>query len=228
MSNIYGYVYLTTNLINGKKYIGQHKGCHIDHNYFGSGLLVSKALKLYGKANFSCEILDIAYSKEELDTKEIYWIKQHNAVASNDYYNLDKGGVISGRSFGHEVSDSTREKLRIANLGKKLSEETKQKLSDARKGKYVGDNNNAKLPISRAKLKIANHGENNPSYGKHWFTDGIETVYAYECPQGFVPGRGKHKINTQKLVGRHWYNNGVKSIMAHECPDGYKEGRLIV
>lgn len=34
---MYGYIYLTTNLINGKKYIGKHKSLTFDDSYFGSG-----------------------------------------------------------------------------------------------------------------------------------------------------------------------------------------------
>ena len=33
------YIYLTTNLINGKKYIGKHFGA-IDDSYLGSGTLL--------------------------------------------------------------------------------------------------------------------------------------------------------------------------------------------
>lgn len=226
MNSIYGYIYLTTNLINEKKYIGQHKGTQLDNSYFGSGSLILKALKKYGKSNFKCEILDIAYSKEELDSKEIYWISYYDAIQSETYYNLARGGVIAGREFGHEVSESTREKLRKANLGKHLSLETRQKVSASNKGKHCGEKNSAKLPVSRAKLKIANHGENNPSYGKHWFTNGVDTVYTYECPKGYFPGRSGHKTNKTKIVGRHWYNNGIVNVMEYQCPDGFIEGRL--
>lgn len=37
------YIYLTTNLINGKKYIGQHYG-EIDDCYLGSGNTLKKQL----------------------------------------------------------------------------------------------------------------------------------------------------------------------------------------
>jgi hypothetical protein len=45
------YIYITTNLINGKQYIGKHYGL-INDDYFGSGILLQKALKKYGKENF--------------------------------------------------------------------------------------------------------------------------------------------------------------------------------
>ena len=37
------YIYLTTNLVNGKKYIGQHYG-RLDDKYFGSGVIITKAI----------------------------------------------------------------------------------------------------------------------------------------------------------------------------------------
>ena len=53
-----GYIYKTTNLINGKIYIGQHKSSSFDTNYYGSGKLLIKALKKYGKENFKIELIE--------------------------------------------------------------------------------------------------------------------------------------------------------------------------
>lgn len=45
---MYGYVYQTINLINGKKYIGKHKSNVFDESYKGSGVYLSRAIKKYG------------------------------------------------------------------------------------------------------------------------------------------------------------------------------------
>lgn len=50
------YIYMTTNLINGKKYIGQHKG-KVNDSYLGSGTTITKAIQKYGKENFKKDIL---------------------------------------------------------------------------------------------------------------------------------------------------------------------------
>jgi len=84
------YIYLTTNLIDGKKYIGQHAGS-INDNYLGSGVLLTKAIEKYGKENFKKEILEIC-KKEELDEKEKYYIKKYNANEDENFYNLSEGG----------------------------------------------------------------------------------------------------------------------------------------
>lgn len=84
------YIYLTTNLINNKKYIGQHKGS-INDDYLGSGTGFLKAVEKYGKENFKKEILEIC-TEEELNEKEKYWIKYFNAYEDKNYYNLTEGG----------------------------------------------------------------------------------------------------------------------------------------
>lgn len=84
------FIYLTTNLINGKKYIGQHYGTTTD-KYLGSGIQLTRAIKKYGKENFQREILEIV-SENTVDEKEKYYIDLYNAVASEEYYNIAEGG----------------------------------------------------------------------------------------------------------------------------------------
>ena len=42
---MYGYIYLTINLINNKKYIGQHRANEFTSKYKGSGKILTKAFK---------------------------------------------------------------------------------------------------------------------------------------------------------------------------------------
>lgn len=86
------YIYLTTNLINGKKYIGQHKG-KINDSYVGSGTLIKKAIEKYGIENFSKEILYICKDRQEADEKEKFYIAYYDAVNDPDFYNLQEGGT---------------------------------------------------------------------------------------------------------------------------------------
>ena len=48
---MYGYIYLTTNLVNDMKYIGQRKYGQPEP-YLGSGVYLKRAIKKYGQINF--------------------------------------------------------------------------------------------------------------------------------------------------------------------------------
>ena len=127
----YGFIYITTNMINGKKYIGQstfnkNKKWKV---YLGSGIILSRAIKKYGKCNFGKEIVAIAYSKEELNSLEIEIIKSHGALESLDYYNLSSGGESGNAGTNHIFSEEHKQKISKSNMGRTRSDETKQKMS---------------------------------------------------------------------------------------------------
>ena len=90
---MYGYIYETINLINGKKYIGKHIKSNFDYNYKGSGTLLCQAIKKYGWDNFSCKIIEECDSKEQLENREKYWIDFHDAVRDKNFYNIATGGT---------------------------------------------------------------------------------------------------------------------------------------
>ena len=126
---MYGYIYITTNLINGKQYIGQHRAEYFDPYYIGSGTNLKKAIKKYGRKNFKCDILSICANEDELERQEIFWIAKYNAVNSPLFYNIAHGGNCPGT-----VSDETKQKISKAHKGKHLSEETKQKIGQSNTG----------------------------------------------------------------------------------------------
>lgn len=89
---MYGYIYKTTNLKNGKIYIGQHKSVKFDANYYGSGIWFKKVFQANGKDNFRCEIVEECASLEELNDREVYWIEYFQSRNPDIGYNLAKGG----------------------------------------------------------------------------------------------------------------------------------------
>ena len=98
---MYGYIYLVTNLINLKKYLGKHKydKPEIDSKYFGSGTILAEALQKYGKQNFKQEILEpingvptICDTEYQLNLSEQYYIDYYHAVESDEFYNILPGG----------------------------------------------------------------------------------------------------------------------------------------
>lgn len=58
------FIYLTTNLVTGEKYIGKHYG-ELDDSYLGSGLILKRAVTKYGKENFERDILYISKDDQE-------------------------------------------------------------------------------------------------------------------------------------------------------------------
>lgn len=87
-------IYLTTNMVNGKIYVGQRKLQYNkkDDTYKGSGKLIRAALLKYGEENFKRVILQEAFSPEEADNIEIHYIKQLDSRNPKVGYNLHVGG----------------------------------------------------------------------------------------------------------------------------------------
>ena len=83
-------IYKTTNLVNGKIYIG--KDAKNRSTYFGSGTILKQAIKKYGVENFKKEILEVCENLKVLAEKEIYWIEKFDARNSSIGYNIAKGG----------------------------------------------------------------------------------------------------------------------------------------
>lgn len=94
---MYGYIYKTTNLVNGLIYVGQHKATKFEPNrYIGSGNNIRAAIKEFGKENFKCEFLDAAETLEELNSKEEYWVDKLQSRNPTIGYNVKKGGEQLG------------------------------------------------------------------------------------------------------------------------------------
>lgn len=81
---MYGFIYITTNLVNGKKYLGQRKYSKGWESYLGSGVAFKKALKKYGKENFKREIIVEAETAEELNQFEKELSIKYDVVNSDN------------------------------------------------------------------------------------------------------------------------------------------------
>ena len=106
---MYGYIYKTTDLRNGKIYIGQKRSSKfLGELYFGSGVIIRKIIQKCKKEKIdvtqilTVEMIDTAETKEELDKKEIYWIDALNSTISNLGYNISTGG--NGGNLGEVVN----------------------------------------------------------------------------------------------------------------------------
>ena len=82
-------IYKVINLINEKYYIG--KDAKNNPNYLGSGLLIKKAIKKYGKNNFKKEILNTYDNLKDLNNAERIYVNE-KIINDTKSYNLAIGG----------------------------------------------------------------------------------------------------------------------------------------
>ena len=102
-------IYKITNLINNKIYIG--KDTTSDSNYFGSGLLIKRAISKYGINNFIKEVIDETDDYLELSKKEIYWISEYDSTKRDIGYNISSGGDGGDTLSNHPELDLIKEKI---------------------------------------------------------------------------------------------------------------------
>lgn len=136
-----GVIYLRTNKINGKKYVGQATDLKARQrrwkaNCQYAGTAINRAREKYGIDAFDFEILKEC-KDEELNQWEMYYIKELNTKAPYGY-NLTDGG---DGCCGYSLTEETKKKIGEANKGKEpwckgkeLSEETRRKMSENTKG----------------------------------------------------------------------------------------------
>lgn len=91
-------IYMHTNTINGKLYIGQSKYTWLRINDrwqngrgYGENTRIGKAIKKYGWDNFKHELIEDNIGTQELaNEREIYWIRYYNTYSEG--YNCTIGG----------------------------------------------------------------------------------------------------------------------------------------
>jgi hypothetical protein len=71
----YHYAYLITNILNGKKYVGDHSTDNLNDHYLGGGKYLHFAIKKYGKEKFKKDILQFFPSKQEAFDSQEFFIK---------------------------------------------------------------------------------------------------------------------------------------------------------
>ena len=84
-------IYLWTNLVNGKKYVGQTNcfyrrmktyRCQFPNAY------MEHAVKKYGISNFDITIIERDIPEDKLDEREQYWLDYYESYNSENGYNI--------------------------------------------------------------------------------------------------------------------------------------------
>lgn len=147
-------IYITTNLITGKIYIG--KDSTNNPSYVGSGLLLKKAIKKYGISNFKKEILECCNSHEHLCEREKYWITELKSTDRKIGYNIAEGGT-GGDTFSH-LSKAKKQnviKKRESSMCEvRKTKEYLDKLSKRTKDMWMDDTHREKISTMMKGRKI--------------------------------------------------------------------------
>lgn len=171
-------VYMHTNIINNKKYIGITSRNPKDRWYNGKGYphndYFTNAINKYGWDNFKHEILYSNLTEEEACLKEQELIKLYKSNQHDYGYNLESGGKY------FKVNDLTKKKISNSLKGRIITEDMKLKISNSEKGKLVSEE-------TRKKISESN---------KRRFKDPKER---YKCGNSM---RGKHPIHSE-LHNKH-------------------------
>lgn len=183
----YHYTYKTTNLINGRYYLGMHSTNRLDDGYLGSGKRLYYELNKYGRDNFKFKILEHFNSREELVQAEKNLIGEDilkdpnclNIVIGGSGGNVGKGGEhLGGDCWAAankywKTEEGLRRKSEIAKATNKrrLEEGT---LHTFPKGHKMWKGKKHR-PESIEKMKETKKGQgkgvNNSQYGTCWITD---------------------------------------------------------
>ena len=110
----FGVIYLINNLLNGMKYVGQTINLkqRISQHKRGNQYIDFEIQK-YGWENFKFEVLEECASREQLNEREKFWIRELNTKKPNGYNLTDGGKGITG------CTDHTKAKLSAANMSEK-------------------------------------------------------------------------------------------------------------
>jgi len=148
-----GRVYLITNLINNKKYVGitirTIENRFKQHIWESNGrclYVINKAIRKYGEENFKVELIEELYNitEKELFLKESFYINKYNTFIENGCgYNLvkyDNNRLIVSEETKKRMSKKSTGKNNSL-YGKHHSLKSKNKMSVSLKGKFAGDKN---------------------------------------------------------------------------------------
>lgn len=225
--DVYGIIYKIENKLNNKKYIGQTTTTFKERYDGGKWWIqthnehLKSSVNKYGLENFKViEMFDIAFNKEELDTKECAYIDLYNTTNRLFGYNKKSGG-----SHGKHSIES-KEKMSKVHKGVKLSEQTKLNMSKTRKGKRTGKDNPmyGKNPLEYMSKKsydelIKKKSENmkrdkNPMYGacgeKNPFYGKIHSEKSKEKMRQAHIGKNTGRDNSLSI-----------SIEAYDCDNNF-------
>lgn len=197
------YLYKITNLINNKVYIGVHQTNKLNDGYFGSGININRAIKKYGKDNFSKEILEYFNTEEDMLLKEKE-IVNSDFVKLAHVYNINEGGkgsfsyINSLPNQGHRPGQQKEASKIAANKLKYDLEHREKFCAKMRKSNQ--------RRVNEGSMAWQKPGYKNPALTRKWISNDatqksqyIETSNLDQyLQQGWYLGRKYNQYNTNR------------------------------
>jgi len=184
------FVYETTNLKNGKFYIGVHETYNIDDGYLGSGKVLRNSIHYHGKENFKREVLEFCENKKQMYEKEKEIVTEE-LIKNQKCMNLVLGGIgfindkkhrkisrLGGKAYGEKLKNNIEFRDKISKIRSLKAREGHEK------GSYVNKNYatflNKKHTKKTKQKMIKSHtgkgiGSTNSQYNTCWITNGISS-----------------------------------------------------
>lgn len=155
MNEIIGYVYMITNNVNGKRYVGitkrsietrfkEHIKCS---RKLHSKQIINHAIAKYGIENFSIEKLEECKSLTRMRDAEMSWIEKMQSHVSFNGYNVS---MCAQHSLGIKQTDETKRKLSEINRGEKHPMYGKHHTEEAKRA--ISKNSAFRTPVDQLDL----------------------------------------------------------------------------
>ena len=196
------FLYKTTNLINGKFYIGVHSTDNLNDGYLGSGKILRYSINKYGIENFKIEILEFFEDKGKLFEREKEIVNE-SFLQDPSCMNLKSGGS------GGFINEEHHKKCTTAGLESQWKDPIYLEWHKKRQAKRFHELNlsppdnwgfkdkthseETKIQMS---LKHKGHtyqkGNKNSQFGTKWITNGKEIKKIKntdQIPQGWRYGK---------------------------------------
>ena len=207
------FIYKTTNIVNGKYYIGMHSTDDLEDGYMGSGTRVCRSINKHGKDNHQVEVLEFLPDRESLKKRELELVNEEK-LTDKMCMNLALGGdggwfyVNQQNLNGFSQKDVAIKAACIVN--KIRSKRHVEKLQDPSykeswlKAKVDGIKtyyDNGGINSMKDKhhsidtkniMRLAKCGDKNPNSGKMWITNGVESTMILKTdiiPTHWIKGR---------------------------------------
>jgi hypothetical protein len=197
------FLYKTTNLINGKFYIGVHSTDNLNDGYLGSGKILRYSINKYGEENFQIERLEFFENKEKLFEREKEIVNE-SFLKDPSCMNLGIGGnggimneehakkfhAAGGRKVFQILSERHSQRLKEDLVYKEKYSKIMSKSLSGEKNGFYGKTHSEE---SIHKMKDADRsGSKNSQYGTCWITNGQENKKIKKednIPAGWKYGR---------------------------------------